>query len=67
LAKNFAKILEINYTKKVLIRKKNTRQQSKLNRQERLTNLDNSFKIKNSKLDNIDKKIIFLIDDVVTS
>ena len=67
LAESFAKTLNIDYNKKVIIRKKYTRQQSKLSRQERLTNLDNSFKIRNNQLDNIDKKIIFLIDDVVTS
>jgi len=67
LAKNFSKILKINYNKKVLIRKKYTRQQSKLDRQKRLGNLNNSFKIRKNQLDKIDKKIIFLIDDVVTT
>jgi len=67
LAKNFSKILKINCNKKVLIRKKYTRQQSKLDRQKRLDNLNNSFKIRKNQLDKIDKKIIFLIDDVVTT
>jgi len=67
LAFHFSKILNIDYNKKVIIRRKYTRQQSKLSRQERLHNLDNSFKIKNKNIDKIDKKTIFLIDDVVTS
>jgi len=67
IAKKFASTLNLCYNKNVVIRKKYTRQQSRLSRQDRLHNLDNSFKIKNNLLDNIDNKIIFLIDDVVTS
>ena len=67
LAKKVAEILKIDYNKNSLIRKKYTRQQSKLNRQKRLSNLDKAFKIKKNKVDKIDKKIIFLVDDVVTS
>ena len=67
LAKNFANTLNINYSKNIIIRKKHTRQQSKLSRQKRLDNLENAFKIKNCQIDNVDKKIIFLVDDVVTS
>ena len=67
LAENFSKVLNLNYNKKLLIRKKYTRQQSKLSRQERLNNLNNSFKIKKKQVDKLDKKIVFLIDDVVTS
>ncbi len=67
LAENIANILNINYNKNIIIRKKYTRQQSKLSRQERLNNLNNSFKINKNKVDNIDNKIIFLVDDVVSS
>lgn len=67
LAESFANTLNINYSKNIIIRKKYTRQQSKLSRQKRLNNLENTFKIRNNQIDNIDKKIIFLVDDVVTS
>lgn len=67
LAENFANILKINYNKKVLIKKKHTRQQSKLTRQKRLNNLEKAFKINKKQVDNIDKKYIFLVDDVISS
>ena len=67
LAENIANILNINYNENIIIRKKYTRQQSKLSRQERLNNLNNSFKIDIKQVDNIDNKIIFLVDDVVSS
>jgi ComF family protein len=67
LAENFSKVLNFNYKKNLLIRKKYTRQQSKLSRQERLNNLNNSFKINKNQGDKVDNKIVFLIDDVVTS
>lgn len=51
-----------------LIKKiKTTRQQSKLSRQQRLTNLNNSFKINKNKLDNIDKKTFIIVDDVIST
>jgi len=67
IAEKVAKILKIDYTKNSLIRKKYTRQQSKLSRQKRLNNLDKAFNVKKNKVDNIDNKIVLLIDDVVTS
>lgn len=67
LAENFAKINNFTYNNNIVIRKKYTRQQSKLSRQERLINLENAFKINKNQVDNIDNKIIFLIDDVFTT
>ncbi|MDQ7009462.1 MAG: ComF family protein [Candidatus Gracilibacteria bacterium] len=67
LGESFSKILNIDYSTKVLIRKKYTRQQSKLNKIERLKNLDNAFIIKVNKVDIIDNKIIFLVDDVIST
>ena len=51
------------YIKKI----KTTRQQSLLTRQQRLTNLDKSFKIANKKLDNVDKSVFIIVDDVVST
>ncbi len=67
IAEKLSEILNINYNKKILIRKKYTRQQSKLSRQERLNNLEDSFKIKKNQVDNIDNKIILLVDDVIST
>lgn len=59
--------LEINYSKNVLHRSKYTRQQSRLSKDKRLENLDNAFKINKKHKENIDKKHILLVDDVVSS
>jgi predicted amidophosphoribosyltransferase len=67
LAENFARVLDLPYSKRVIIRNRYTRQQSKLNREDRLNNLNNSFKVRRNKIDKIDKEIVFLIDDVATS
>ncbi|MDD2871368.1 MAG: ComF family protein [Candidatus Gracilibacteria bacterium] len=55
--------LENTMLKKV----RQTGQQSKLSRQERLNNLQDSFKIHKNKIDNIDKKIFIVIDDVIST
>lgn len=55
--------LENTMLKKV----RQTWQQSKLSRQERLNNLQDSFKIHKNKIDNIDKKIFIVIDDVIST
>ena len=55
------------YEKNIVLKNRQTRQQSKLSRQDRLTNLENSFKINQNKLDIIDKKVVILIDDVIST
>lgn len=67
LCKYFSKISWIKYNKNIVKKIKNTRQQSKLNKEQRLINIKNSFKINKKKLDKIDKKIIIIIDDVVST
>jgi ComF family protein len=67
LAKSIWQTNNINYSKKVLKRRKNTIQQSLIKIEERLSNLDNAFKISKRQVDNIDKKTVFLVDDVVTT
>lgn len=64
LAKKFAKTLPIPY-KNLCKKAKYTPQQSKLSREKRLTNLYDSFIIKNSKA--IQWKKIIIIDDVVST
>ena len=67
LAKIISKQINIKlwiwYIKKI----KTTRQQSLLSRQERLDNLKNSFKLNNSRIDNIDNKIFIIVDDVIST
>lgn len=67
ISKYFSKISWIIYKKNILKKVKNTRQQSKLSRQERLKNLEKSFKISKNKLDIIKWKKIILIDDVIST
>lgn len=60
----------LKFNKKILYKKKNTRQQSWTSKQSRLSNLKNSFKINKKqvdKIDNIKTKTIILIDDVVST
>ncbi|HHO55732.1 MAG TPA: ComF family protein [Trueperaceae bacterium] len=63
VAKDLAKNLDIEFNK-LLIRQKKTKQQAKLNKQEREINLNNAFSLKNIDIRN---KTIILLDDVITS
>lgn len=67
LAKIISKNTNIKLWKGYIKKIKTTRQQSKLSRQDRLLNLNNSFKIKDNKIDNIDKKTFIIIDDVIST
>lgn len=64
LARYFSKVSGIEY-KNILRKTRNTLQQSKLSRKERLTNLENSIKI--IKRTNIAWKKIIVVDDVVST
>ncbi len=67
LSKKIWYLLWFTYEKNLILKNKQTRQQSKLNRQERLSNLNKSFKINPKKLDILDKKIVILVDDVIST
>ncbi|MDD3793267.1 MAG: phosphoribosyltransferase family protein [Candidatus Gracilibacteria bacterium] len=67
LCKHFSKISFIDYKKEVLIKTKNTRQQSKMIRNDRLINLQDSFKINKRHIDTIRDKNIIIIDDVIST
>ncbi len=67
LAKYISKSSGINYHTKVIKRVKNTLQQSKLTRAERLSNLDSAFKIDEKYTDFIKWKKLILVDDVVST
>lgn len=67
LAKNISKITWIKLEKKIFKKIKSTRQQSKLNRNDRLSNLNNAFKIRKKYLDKIDNKIFIIVDDVIST
>ncbi len=67
MAKVISKKINIKLEKSIIKKTKTTRQQAILSRQERLINLENSFKIANKKIDNIDKKIFIIVDDVIST
>lgn len=67
MAKIISKELWIKIEKSLIKKVRNTKQQSKLNRIDRLSNLSDSFKINNSKIKDIDKKTIIIVDDVVST
>jgi len=67
LARKIASNFWFKFENKLIMKKKQTRQQSKLSRQERLKNLKNAFKINKNKVDIIDKKIVILVDDVIST
>jgi len=67
LWQNIASYFWFIYEKNLILKAKHTRQQSKLNRQDRLLNLEKAFKIDKSKVDIVDNKIIVLIDDVIST
>ena len=67
IAKTISKELWIVIEKNLIKKVKNTKQQSKLNRIDRLSNLSDSFIINNSKIKDIDKKIVIIVDDVVST
>ncbi len=67
LAKYIALNFWFKFEKNIIKKTKNTRQQSKLKKESRLKNLNNSFKINKNKVDIIDNKIIILVDDIIST
>ena len=67
LSKIISKKLYLRLENKLIKRVKNTKQQSRLKRKDRLSNLENAFKIVKNNIEKIDKKEILLIDDVVST
>jgi len=67
IAKKIWQLTKIKYFNTVVTRRKHTRQQSKLSQEKRIENLYNAFKIDKKQLDKIDNKIVFLVDDVISS
>lgn len=67
LAKSFSNHSGIYYEKNLINKTINTRQQSKLNKLDRMKNLKKSFKINDKYIDMIDNKTIIFIDDVIST
>lgn len=67
LAKYIGDFSRIKVEDKLIKRVKNTRQQSKLKKQNRRQNLEKAFKIDKKVLDKLDKKVFILVDDVVST
>ena len=67
LSKYFSKISWIKHKKNIVLKCKNTRQQSKLSRKERLINLKGSFRINKKYIKIIKNKNIIIVDDVIST
>ncbi|MBU0634951.1 MAG: ComF family protein [Candidatus Omnitrophica bacterium] len=65
LAESLARRLCLTTCKQVLLRRKNTRSQTRLDRRQRLDNVNNAFTCKNAQL--ISGKSILLVDDIFTT
>ena len=67
IAKDLAKFLKTKVST-ILVKTKNTAQQTLLDREERLKNLENKFKINSPEIQNLEKaKTIWIVDDLVTT
>lgn len=64
IGEEISKFLEVNFEDKILIRKKYTKTQTKLQKSERSKNVENVFEV-NSKILNSTK--VLLVDDVITT
>jgi ComF family protein len=67
ISKIFSDITKIKHYKNIIKKSINTRQQSKLNKKERLKNLNKAFKINKKQIDIVDNKKIIIIDDVIST
>lgn len=67
LAKNISKYTNIVYYNDLVIKTKYTKSQSRLSRQDRLKNLQNSFLINKKYLNIIEWKKVIIVDDVISS
>lgn len=65
LASQLSRIFNINLNINLLIKTKNTKNQSLLSKKERWTNITGAFKIKNP--NEVNNKSILLIDDLLTT
>lgn len=65
LAKYISQKLDVNLSKDNLVKYRFTKEQNKLNRSQRMNNLEDSFKIKRP--EEITGKNILMIDDIVTT
>lgn len=67
LAQNVSKFTKIKLETNIIKKIKKTRQQAKLWRKQRLTNLQNAFKINKKYIDKIDKTTYIFVDDVIST
>ncbi len=67
LAQQISLITGIPYTNNLVERKKQSRQQSHSSRHMRQQNIKNCFYVHQNQTDNIDKKHIILVDDVIST
>ena len=65
IAKGIAKLMNVTFSKNIVLRKKFTETQTKLSRKERAKNVSNAFNIKNK--EKLQNKNFIIIDDVFTT
>lgn len=65
LAKEIARLVQIEYNNKCLYKVKNITEQSKLNKEEREKNIEGVYEIKNQHT--LENKKILLLDDIFTT
>ena len=63
IARHFASITGLKHSENILLRTRNTPSQTKLNRKQRIENMQTAFKLNG----NINGKTVLLIDDVITT
>ncbi|MBD3276286.1 MAG: hypothetical protein GF372_13300 [Candidatus Marinimicrobia bacterium] len=67
IARGLASSLDISILVDTLLRTQYTKTQTKLNREERRTNLQSAFSLNSRRIENIQEKHILLVDDVFTT
>lgn len=65
LAREFAKYFNLEFFSNLIIKTRHTTQQAKLNREQRLINLKNSFALSNNQI--VKNRNIIIIDDIYTT
>ena len=65
IAENLAKMLDLEYTEKVLIKTKDNKPQSEMDQEARRTNVKDVYKVKNQ--EKIYNKKVLIVDDIFTT
>lgn len=67
LALSFSKASKIKHINNLVIKTKNTKQQSKLSKKQRFTNLNNSFSFNKKYFNKLENKTVIIVDDIIST